>query len=272
MTIRYLTRAQPVNLTNGIGQAQLTPDTGQLWIPRLIRVGINVASTRKYGVEPANNPPIACTLFHGGIGDVGADAYVDGTANGTGDVTGIMNGTLIQPGEFLTADWAPLDLQNPAFPSQSGYLQVLGLSADTITEATAALASAVPGPSFQSELPSPMHMPPAANTGGTFIFANPGQNNTVLLINPATGDYLYVYSLEIVPYQSGSGAEGIFTPIGAASTSIGFVNPVSYMGPTYVRLDGFKMQPNGLQFYQTGNAAPNLLSYSATSTHRFMAF
>lgn len=270
MTLRYLKKGVPVNLVSGKGTVSLTPDTGQYWIPRLIRVGVNLPTSLAF---PTNQPSLSCVLYHGGVGDTGVDAYVDGTGNGLGDVTAVMNGTLIQTGEYLTAQWSPLDLVNTTFPTTSGYLEIIGMTADTIIEATAALATASPGAGFVEPIPSAMRMPPAPNDGSVFQFNNPGQNNSVILLNPGTGTYLYLYSIEVYPFQTGTGAEGRFEPVGSTNaTAIAFINPFSYIGPMYVQFYGMRMQPNGLQFTQSGNAAANIVTYGTAVTHRFMPF
>lgn len=279
MTLRYLLRGSTVTIdSNGTGNATLTPDGNQFWIPRLLRVGIMYPAISQFGLPQVVQSPLSCTLFHGGSNDFTADAFVDATANGIGDVTGILNGTLIQPGEYITARWRPFDATSNLFPAPTeGYLSVLGLATDTLSEATAALATAVPGPGFLSELQSPMRIPPAPAFGVRNTFMNPGQNNVVQL--HVTNGIDYLYSIEAVPYQTGvAGAEGYFSPNGVTTMQIGFINPFAYAGPVYLQFHGMQMPPanptagSGVQFVQSGNAAINAMSYSVTITFRVLFF
>lgn len=272
MTIRYMSPGYPATLTNGVGQVSVTPPSGQFWIPRLIRVGTTQLASLQF---PNNQPALTCAVYHGGFGDTNVDAYVDGTGNGLGDVTALMNGTLIQTGEYLTASWQPFDLINTAFPVASGYLQIIGLVADTITEATNALASAVPGPGFSSAIPNSMQMPPAGHVSGLFIFQNPGPGNTVTLINPSTGKYLYIYNVNILTGTSVPNADGNLQPVsGVAGDLFAYYNPGSTNLNTNVvwNFNGLRMNPNGLQWRQNGSAAANSVAYAVNTTHRFMPF
>lgn len=272
MTLRYFFKGYSVDLVNGVGQVSMTPDTGQYLIPRIVRVGATQLASLAF---PNNQPPLTCALYHGGVGDTNVDAFVDGTGNGLGDVTALLNGTLIQNGEFLTAAWQPLDLVNTAFPTASGYMQIVGLVADTITEATAALATAAPGPGFGSPIPNSMQMPPAGHISGTFIFQNPGLNNTVTLINPSTGKYLYIYNVHQLASQVVPNLTGYLQPVnGVAGDTFAFFDTASSNLDVPVVWDyhGLRMNPNGLQWFQQGTAAASSSSIVVGTTHRFMPF
>lgn len=269
MSIRYLTRGLPVNLTGGAGTGRLTPPTGQFWIPRTVRVGATLPTNLQY---PTNQPPLVCQLYHGGVGDVGSDAFVDGTANGIGDVTSVLNGTLIQPGEYLTARWDPIDLFHSTI-NASGYLQIVGLTADTITEATSALATAVPGPGFTAPLSYPMHMPVSANDSALFQFMNPGPGGSVILLSGSTGAYLYVYSLFLKFYPAVAAVNGYFSSDAAPFTfPIAYVDPYADTGPYTFYYHGVRMIPNGLVYFQSGTGAANQMTFSVVTQHRFMLF
>lgn len=270
MTLRYLNKGQPVDLASGFATTSLTPDTGQYWIPRLIRVGVTQLASLAF---PNNQPALTCALFHGGVGDTNVDAYVDGTGNGLGDVTALMNGTLIQTGEYLTASWQPFDLVNTAFPTAQGYLQIIGLTADSITEATGALATAAPGPGFGCPIPNSMQMPPAGHVSSLFIFNNPGQGNTVVLINPSSNRYLYIYNVNILAASTVANADGNLEPVnGVAGDLFAYFNPSSTISNIVWDFHGLRMNPNGLQWRQQGNAPANSMNYSVNTTHRFMPF
>jgi hypothetical protein len=200
---------------------------------------------------------------------------VDGTGNGLGDVSALLNGTLIQTAEWLTVAWQPFDLVNQAFPAASGYVQVIGLTADSIVEATDVLASAVPGPGFACPIPNSMQMPPAAHVSGLFVFNNPGQGNTVTLINPSTGKYLYIYNVNILTGTMVPNADGNLAPVGGVAGDLfAYYNPGNANLNTNVvfNFNGMRMNPNGLQWRQSGNAAANSVVYAINTSHRFMPF
>ena len=272
MTIRYLNQGDSVALVNGVGQLSLTPPSGQFWIPRLIRVGATPSSALPF---PNNQPSLSAALYHGGFSDTGVDAFVDGTGHGLGDVTAVMNGTLVQTGEYLTVAWQPLDLVNVSYPTTSGYVQVIGLTCDTITEATAALASAAPGPGFTSPIPNDMEMPQAGHVSGTFIFQNPGLNNTVTLINPSTGKYLYIYNVQTLISATVPNLTGYLQPVnGVAGDTFAFYDAASsnLNVPMIWNYNGLRMNPNGLQWFQQGTAAASSSAVVIGTTHRFMPF
>ena len=272
MTIRYLNQGESVSLVNGVGQLSLTPPGGQFWIPRLIRVGSNDLASLPF---PSVQPELTAALFHGGFQDIGVDAYVDGTGNGLGDVTALMNGTLVQTGEYLTVAWQPMDLVNVSFPAATGYMQVIGLTADTIAEATAALATAAPGPGFRTPIPSSMNMPPAGHVSSSFIFSNPGQNNNVVLINPSTGKYLYIYNVNILASAVTPNLTGYLQPInGVGGDTFAFYDAATSNLNTEVvwNYHGLRMNPNGLQWVQQGTAGAGAATVVVGTTHRFMPF
>lgn len=272
MTIRYLDLGDSVPLVNGVGSLSITPPSGQYWIPRIIRVGCTVSTALPF---PNNQPSLTAALFHGGFQDTGVDAYVDGTGNGLGDVTSRMNGTLVQTAEYLTVAWQPLDLVNQAFPSSSGYLQIIGLTADTISEATVALATATPGPGFAAPIPNPMQMPSAGHVSSTFIFQNPGPSNTVTLINPSTGKYLYLYNVQTLVSAITANLTGYLQPVnGIAGDTFSFYDAASASLNTTVvwNYNGMRMNPNGLQWFQQGSAPLGVASVVVNTTQRFMPF
>lgn len=266
MTIRYLRQGFTGDFSGGRAQVQFTAANGQFWMPRLIRVGLTLTTASPSNPNPAP-PQLACQLYHGGVGDVTADAFVDSTSNGAGDVTGLLNGTLIQPGEIVTAVWNPLDTGGSISNPGIAYLEIIGVSTDTITEATAQLANTSPGSPFRSALESASNLPPAAHNGISQTFSNPGQNNSVniFIADPAAKTYLY--ALESQPFQTFTGAEGDYNFGSGSRTDIQvmFVNPFSFLGPTIMEYHGLAGIPNdAFRFTQRGNAAINSMSYNVT--------
>lgn len=271
MTLRYLNKQASGLLVNGVGQISMTPDTGQYWIPRVVRIG----TTYSPSGAPTSQPFLICKLYHGGVGDVNVDAYVDGTGNGLGDVTTLLNGSLIQTGEYITAAWQNLDLVGQTFAGVTGYLQLLGLTTDSITEATDALATAAPGPGFVSPIPNPLQMPPAAQDTGLFIFQNPGPNNAVVLLNPAVPYSLYIYSVTTLVSATVPNLSGYLQPVNSTITqNFAFYDAATASLNTEVVWDfhGMRTYPGGLQWFQNGTAAAGSATVVVGTSHRFLPF
>lgn len=272
MTLRYLNVAVPAAIVGGNAIAQASPPAGQYWIPRMVRVGISY-TTQSFYPFPINFMDYFCTLYHGGTGDRNIDAFVDGTSSGAGDVTSILNGTLIQTGEYLTADWNVLDFgQNHApIPGATAYMQIIGLTADTITEVTAVLAGAQPGPRFQTPLPNLLNTPPAPSGGVLNIFNNPGQNNVVQLFaaNP-----FYLYNVTILTGTTLINGDGVLQ---ASPTDTfwrwAYFNPGNNNNDQAQTWDfhGMKLTLGGLWWVQTGSAAINSTAYAIDIAYRAMS-
>lgn len=272
MTIRYLQKAASQVISGGNSTLTLTPPVGQFWLPRLLRVGINNPA---FPAAPLAIAPLVCTVYHGGIGDLSQDAFVDATANATQDVTGIMNGTLIQATEYLSAVWSHPEVGDPPIPSGAvGYFQILGMSADTMAEVATILAGSSPGAPFASRLANMSDIPVAGEDINSATFTNPGQNNTVNII-PTSNGLLYIYNLTCQPFQTGTGTEGGFIlPGDSVSPNVIFapVNPFSYIGPYIWDFNGFRSIFGGISFLQTGNGAANSMSYRVSVVTRSMFF
>jgi hypothetical protein len=274
MTIRYLKEgtSKVISGLTGAPTLTLTPPVGQFWLPRLLRVGVNVPSLPS---APLAIAPLTCTIFHGGFNDFTPSAFVDATANGSQDVTGIMNGTLIQATEYLSAQWFRLDILDSPLPAGTvGYFEILGLSADTMAEVSLILAGSSPGSPFASRLPNPSDIPIAGEEITSAVYTNPGQNNRVDIILSSNG-LEYLYNLTCQPFQTGTGAEGGFVLTGDSNTPntiIAPVNPFSYIGPYIWDFNGFRSVGGGLSHLQTGNAAMNTVSFRTSAVTRFQFF
>lgn len=273
MTLRYLNVTGSVAIVNGHATVQVSPPAGQYWIPRMVRVGISYQDQSLYPFPTSTYVDYFCTLYHGGTGDKNIDAFVDGTSVGAGDVTSILNGTLIQTGEVLTANWNVLDLDlNHTSPSgATAYLQVIGLTADSITEVTAVLGVAQPGPGFRFPLPSLVNIPAAPSSGVKSIFNNPGQGNSVQLYGAST---LYLYTVSILTGTTLINGDGVLQ----ASPTDNFwqwayFNPGNNNNDMAQTWDfhGMKLTLGGLWWVQTGSAAANGTAYAVAFSYRAMA-
>jgi hypothetical protein len=266
MTTSYLYKGVTGLFTLSSGTLQLVPISSQFWVPRLIRIGTTL-------LAPTSNIPVgACQIFHGVISDESSAAFVDGTSNISGDVTGIMNGTLIQPGEAITALWTKMDLDEPA-QLFGTYLQILGVSCDNITEATALIATASPGPGFTSPLPNPNRPLPAGGSGLLTVFNNPGPGNSVVLLSASTGQLnQYIYNVTIIPGALTANMDGSLQTV-AGANNIAYVNAGIEAGPSIWNFNGFKMTgAGGLQFHQTGSAAANAGAWAVDVVYRQSGF
>lgn len=271
MTLRYLNFTASNPVVNGNAVVQASPPGGQYWIPRMVRVGISY-TTQTFYPFPQNFMDYFCTLYHGGFLDKNIDAFVDGTCTGAGDVTSVLNGTLIQSGEYLTADWnvLDLDLNHSAIAGATAYMQIIGLTADTISEVTDVLAVSQPGPRFQNPLPSLVNIPPAPSGGSLNIFNNPGQNNTVQLFAASN---LYIYTVSILTGTNLINGDGVLQ---ASPTDTfwrwAYFNPGNNNNDQAQTWDfhGMKLTLGGLWWVQTGSAAINSTAYAIDISYRAM--
>lgn len=273
MTLRYLNFTASTNVVNGHATVQGSPPSGQYWIPRMVRVGISYTDQTLYPFPTNSFIDYFCTLYHGGTGDKNIDAFIDGTSSGLGDVTSILNGTLIQNGEFLTANWNVLDLDQNHTPASgaTAYMQIIGLTADTITEVTEVLGTAQPGPRFSTPLVDLLNVPPAPSEGTLRIFTNPGQNNTVQLIAATP---LYLYNVSILTSATLVNGDGVLQASPTDNTwRWAYFNP-GISGndvPQTWDFHGMKLSLGGLWWLQTGNAASGAVSYAIDFAYRAMA-
>lgn len=274
MTLRYLNVTQSVSLGNGQVTTSVSPPAGQYWIPRMVRVGISFGDSNIYPFPRNNFVDYFCTLYHGGTGDRNIDSFVDGTSSGAGDITSILNGTLIQSGEFLTAYWNVLDLnQNHTAPTAGAtcYLQVIGLTTDSITEVTEVLATAQPGSGFRVPLVSLLNIPPAPSQGLLTVFNNPGQGNSVQLL--AAND-IYLYSVGILTGTTLVNGDG---SLQASPTDDfwrwAYFNPGNNnndQAQTFY-FNGMKLTLGGLWWKQGGSAAANGTAYALNIAYRALS-
>lgn len=271
MTLRYLNKSDSLNIPNGSGKITFSPPSGQYWIPRFIRVGVRITD---FPIFPTPNQQYFAALFHGGTGDTGVDAFVDGTGNGAGDVTAVMNGTLILPGEYLTVDWNILDLGDSmtADPTGLAFFQIIGLTTDDLAEATATIAYATPGPGFKTPLPNIMEVPPAPSFSSYQLFLNPGQNNSIqqIIANP-----LYVYNVSMFTETVLANADAFLRPSNANLNffKFSYYDPRSagLAVPVHWNFHGMKLTTGGIDFVQAGTAAANSIVYALEIAWRGMA-
>lgn len=270
MTIRYLNYTASISVANGNGTLSISPPSGQFWIPRMVRLGVNYPDQTFY---PVYTQQYLASLYHGGVGDKNVDAFVDGTGCGSGDVTSVLNGTLIQTGEYLTADWNILDLGTHHTPlnNGTGYMQVVGLTADSIAEVTDILATAAPGPRFQTPLPNTMQIPQAPSAGAVAIFNNPGQGNSVQLYS---ANPLYIYTVSILTNGVLVNGDGALQPSATDNTwQFAYYNPGNAGNDTPLIWDfhGMRLDLGGLWWVQKGNGAVNSIAYAINFTYRAMS-
>lgn len=211
MTIRYITPANDGAFNaSGVSTVQIQVPAGQYWIPRLIKVGM-LGNPGELSIRPFE-PRLMTKLYHGTPTDTGPGAFVDSTVNAvTGDVTAILNSTVLQPNDWITAITTSLNLD--IWTQGLIYLEVDGLSTDTITEAAQYVISSVPGRAFQGQLSYPMAMPPMPDRTLVSIFSNPGPNNTVNLVGSPVGTNLFVYNVSIIITAALGGMDGALQPI-----------------------------------------------------------
>lgn len=281
MTLRYINPADDAGFnSSGISTVRLQVPSGQYWIPRLIKTGL-LGYPGRLSVRPFE-PRLITKLYHGTPSDTGPGAFVDSTVNTfTGDVTSILNGTVLQPGEWLTAVTSTLNLDT--WTQGLVYLEFDGLTTGDIVEASQFVASSVPGLPFRGQLAYPMAMPPMADRVNLYRFNNPGSGNTVNLIADvsATGspENLFIYQVSMLAFASVAGADGALSPIPPVAFPLTVVdqfmyyNPVntSTAQPVFQDYRGLQMLPGGLQWIQLGSAAANAVEFAIDVAFRFMA-
>jgi hypothetical protein len=281
MTIRYINPANDGGFdVNGLSTVKIQVPAGQYWLPRLIKVGL-LGYPGQLAIRPFE-PRLYTKLYHGTPNDVGPGAFVDATINTFGgDVTAVLNGTMLQPGEWLTAITTTLNLD--VWTQGLVYLEVDGLTTGDISEAAQLVVNSVPGNAFRGQLAYPNAMPPMADRSLISTFFNPGLNNTVNLIaNPASStpspQNLFIYNASILAFGTAAGTDGNLQPIPPTSPPGVLVDGFLYYFPNTANLDtdfeqnfhGMQMMPGGLQWFQRGSAAANTVGFGVGVTYRFM--
>lgn len=279
MTLRYINPANDSPFVGGISTVTVPVPSGQYWIPRLIKVGmLNLPG--ELSIRPFE-PRLMTKLYHGSPGDAGPGAFVDSTVNTpAGDVTAILNGTILQPGEWITVITSSLNLDT--WTQGLVYLEVDGLTTGDANEAAQTTISSVPGLPFQGRLYYPLTMPPMADRSNTYNFSNPGLNNTVNLIGSPTNTNLFIYQVSIIALNNAGGAatntSSELQPIPPTSPPGVITDPFMYYEPGTSNsainfaqdFRGMQMLPGGLQYRQLGSAAPNTGTIGMQVTYRFM--
>lgn len=279
MTIRYISPANDGGFNaSGVSIVQIQVPSGQYWLPRLIKVGMLGLPTSALSSRPFV-PRLITRLYHGTPTDMGPSAFVDATVNTvTGDVTSVLNGTMLQPGEWITAVTSALNLDT--WTQGLVYLELDGLTTDSIDEAAQLVASSVPGPAFRGQIAYPMALPPMPDRSGVHVFFNPGQNNAVNLIASVPNSNLFIYNISIVGLTTPTvpGGDGAFqpnpptSPPGVLTDQFGYYDPYTANASIDFEQDyhGYQMLPGGLQWFQIGPATANTLAYGTSVASRFM--
>lgn len=275
MTIRYISPANDGGFNaSGISTVQIQVPYGQYWLPRLIKVGL-AGNPGELNIRPFE-PRLMTKLYHGNPTDVSPGAFVDSTVNTvTGDVTAILNGTMLQPGEWLTAITSTLN--NDVWTQGLVYLELDGLTSDNIAEAAQLIVSSVPGLPFQGQLSYPTVMPPMPDRSVLAVFNNPGQTNTVNILGSPPNTNLFIYNVSTFG-QNVAFTDGALQPIPPVSPPGVLTDRFNYYNPgtanaaiNYAQeYHGYQMLPSGLQWVQTGSAAVNTGSLGLSVTYRFM--
>ena len=293
MTIRYINPANDAPFVsdggappNIISTVQIQVPNNQYWLPRLIKVGL-LGYPGTLNLRPFQ-PRLLTKLYHGTPNDTSPGAFIDSTVNTwPGDVTAILNGTMLQPGEWITAITTTLNSVSHASDSWSAglvYLEVDGLTTDSFSEAANLVVASAPGPAFRGQLAYPMAMPPMGDRSVEQAFFNPGQNNAVHIIASAaatgSSQNLFIYNVTIEAFTSPAviNADGVFEPIPPISPPGVNVDPFMYYNPYSANASipfgqefhGMEMLPGGLQWFQLGNAAANSVAYGVSVTFRDM--
>lgn len=117
MSVTYLNLSTQSTVfdSSGAGKAALAPDTGQYWLPRLVRV-----ATRSQAL-----PVPYCGVYHGAPTVIDPTTFIDDTFTGNSDTTSMVAGIQVQRGEAITAQW------QRGTPGDVGILSVYGLLSDT---------------------------------------------------------------------------------------------------------------------------------------------
>ena len=119
--------------------ASIGPAQGDFWTPSMVRV-----TTQPF---PQNNPYTyipRCDLYHGPAGSYTPDLLIDNTYLGSGDVSTICSGIVVEPGQTLTAIWTNDD-GSTSF--DTGIMTVYGRAFDNLQELQNEFAP-VPGARF----------------------------------------------------------------------------------------------------------------------------
>jgi hypothetical protein len=279
MTLRYINPANDAGFNaSGISTVQIQVPSGQYWLPRLIKIGL-LGNPGQLNIRPFI-PRLITQLYHGTPTDTSPGALIDSTVNtASGDVTAILNGTMLQPGEWLTAITRTLNLD--VWTQGLVYLEFDGLTTGDLIEATQYLANTTPGQSFRGQLAYPMAMPPMPDRTFESVFFNPGQNNTINLFGLSTGPNLFIYnvSMEGLTTPAVTGADSALQPIPPTSPPGVIVDKFAYYDPYTANASisfaqdyhGYQMLPGGVQFIQIGPAAVNTSAFAVNIGYRFMS-
>jgi hypothetical protein len=238
---------------NGNAVVTLRPDVGQYWAPKFVRV----ATTRK--ASSASITPY-CAVYHGAVGQTIPLTFIDDTNLGNGDTSGVISGTVVIPGEGITAQW-----QNMT-PNTTAVMDVYGECYDTPPGIGFAIPETL-GPHFFGKNPVPAPWQ-AASPNGTgiqpILFNNPGPPpGHVDILFAVPGIQIYLQSMQWSWNVGFAGGEGYF---GNDAGTLRYVNDViSGIAPRNVDFKGASLRAStGLTWWQTGPGAANSISCQGT--------
>lgn len=222
MTLTYLDKT--VNATvDAFGNAkivnQLMPATGQYWLPTFI----HMATQFQGGVNGMF--PIG-RLHMGAPDDVHPWDGVDISYNVTNDTSGVLAGSVINPGQAIKGQWFG------ALPGDTVYLRVVGVSSDE--PPTIGIGPEVPGPRFACARQIDGAMTDTTNPGNTGIYVaplipfpvtGPGAAGTPFPVTPSAGSVFTTSPQATLqnnpnnnaPFASSVAAGGTMTLVAAGS-------------------------------------------------------
>lgn len=115
MTLSYLYKPGNVTLdSGGSGVISVAPGANEFWLPTLVTVGTKIPYS----------PSAICSLFVGPPGIYDYTTQIDFTWAGNADSSSIISGTIVEPGEQITAQFFGGN------PGDSAYMNVVGLASD----------------------------------------------------------------------------------------------------------------------------------------------
>jgi hypothetical protein len=209
MNITYLHEVSTgVIAADGTAAVTLKPSVGQYWMPKFVRVSTNKAN-------PLSVSSSYCAVYHGPVGYAVPSTFIDDTFSTDGDTSGIISGTVVSPGEGVTAKWT-----NGA-PNDTVVLDLYGDTSDTPPGAGFTFPETL-GPHFfgKRASPFPWQVP---NNIAPFSFANPGAGLTATIFTANAlppnipKAVMYMHAMEWQWESVNGAAAGTFDVVGSAA-------------------------------------------------------
>jgi hypothetical protein len=160
----------------------MKPDVGQYWAPFVIRVA---SATIGQGINPY------AAMYYGAINVDDNGTFVDDTLQGNGDTSGVLSGTVVQPGEAITVLW------RGGVPGGRVLADLYGQSSDTPPSQGFSVPQ-IMGPHFFAKPRYPQAWQAPGNMMAVNIFFdNPGPAGTVVIIPPVGATtQLFLHSMQ----------------------------------------------------------------------------